>query len=77
MRRRPVDSSVLLSVGYDPERQILEVELATRRVYRYYPVPELVHRRLLQAPSVGQYFNAEIRDHYECVRVDDPLHPHG
>jgi hypothetical protein len=70
MQRRALDSSVLSSVGYDVERQLLEVELRSRRVYVYREVPELVFHRLLRAASPGALFNTEIRDRYDCERVD-------
>ena len=69
MDRRTIGSSLLTSVGYDAEQQALELEFRNGRIYRYFGVPELVHRRLLHAPSLGEFFNAEIRDHYVCERV--------
>jgi hypothetical protein len=69
MERRTIGSSVLVSIGYDADDQILEVAFVNGRVYRYEQVPELVHRRLLNAPSPGAFFNAEIRDHYASERV--------
>jgi lysyl-tRNA synthetase class 2 len=71
MERRPLGSSVLLEAGYDPDDQVLELVFANGRIYRFEQVPELVHRRLLRAPSAGSFFNAEIRDRYPSERVDD------
>ena len=76
MERRPLGSSVLVAAGYDAEQQILELAFANGRVYRYASVPELVHRRLIKAPSAGEFFNAEIRDHYPSERIDAPT-PRG
>ena len=64
-----VDSSLLTSVGYDADAQVLEIEMRGRRVYRYTDVPELVFHRFLKAASLGEFFNAEIRDRYPCERV--------
>jgi hypothetical protein len=69
MRRKPVDSSSLVSVGYDAERTLLEIELVNGRVYRYVDVPEILYRRLLAAPSLGAFFNHEIRDVYAYAEV--------
>ncbi len=69
MRRRPITSSVVGSVGYDRDSQTLEVEFTTGRVYRYLEVPELLYRRLLRAHSAGEFFNAEIRDHFPAERA--------
>lgn len=69
MRRRRVNSSSLLSVGYDPRSQILEIEFHHTGVYQYYGVPGAVFEALLAQDSLGAYFNTNIRDVYQCVRV--------
>lgn len=66
MERQPVTSSNLASVGYDPDSETLEVEFLSGRVYEYYNVPQFIYDRLLEAPSLGQFFNYEIRDSYAC-----------
>lgn len=70
MKRKPVESSSIAALGYDPATMTLEVEFTSGRVYRYFDVPELAARRLMKAPSIGAHFGAEIRDtyHYERVR---------
>jgi hypothetical protein len=68
MRRRPVTSSSLRSLGYDPRSRTLEVEFHNAAVYQYYDVPETVLEEMLAQNSLGAYFNTEIRDVYECVR---------
>ncbi len=62
MDRIPVQSSNLASVGY--EGDILEVEFRNGRIYQYFTVPEWVHRDLMEASSVGTYFNQNIRNAY-------------
>ena len=57
------------SVGYDAQSQILEIEFQSGAVYEYLGVPREVHQGLSIAESKGQYFNSEIRDDYEFVRV--------
>ncbi|MDI3341821.1 MAG: KTSC domain-containing protein [Sphaerobacter sp.] len=70
MRRQAVESSVLRSVGYDRERETLEIEFQPGgRIYQYFGVPEEVYRELLAAPSLGQYFNEKIKGAYPYVRV--------
>lgn len=65
MERQPVSSSNLASVGYDPDSETLEVEfVSTGNVYEYYNVPQFMYDRLLEASSIGQFFNAEIRNAY-------------
>lgn len=64
MRRVPVSSSVLASVGYDGDTALLEIEFTSGDVYRYFAVPPSVHRALLDAASPGAYFNRNISDRY-------------
>lgn len=64
MERQPVSSSNLLSVGYDAESETLEIEFKNSGVYQYFNVPPVVYERLMTANSLGQFFNAEIKDVY-------------
>jgi len=64
MRRIPVRSSVIATVGYDDETAVLEVEFRSGDRYRYFAVPPSVHKALLGADSPGAYFNKHISDHY-------------
>lgn len=64
MRRHPVTSSVLRSVGYDAATALLEIEFTSGDVYRYFAVPPSVHRALMDADSPGAYFNRHISDRY-------------
>jgi len=68
MEREPVNSSNLVSVGYDPNSETLEVEFKGG-VYEYYNVPQFMFDRLMQAGSVGTFFNAEIKNSYACAKV--------
>lgn len=69
MKRQAVDSSNLVSVGYDPENQILEIEFHGGRVYRYSGVPSDVHQALMSASSHGKYFNSHIRGAFSYTQV--------
>ncbi|MBA1275757.1 KTSC domain-containing protein [Stutzerimonas azotifigens] len=57
MARARVESESLRSVGYDPARRVLEVEFQGDGVYRYEDVPPEVVLELLEAESMGTYFN--------------------
>ena len=51
MYRRPVDSSLIRSVGYDLPSSVLEIEFVEGgRVYEYLDVPLSVYSRLMAAP---------------------------
>ena len=69
MQRILVQSSVLKSVGYDAERSTLEIEFHDGTVYRYYGVSAIVHRDLLAAASIGQYYAFFIKTSFRCERV--------
>jgi hypothetical protein len=69
MPREIIDSSAIEAVTYDAARQQLDVELANRRAYRYFGVPTEVYRSFMAAESKGRFYNDEIRDDYEFVRL--------
>ena len=69
MNRIPVNSSNLVSVGYDPDALTLEVEFKNNSVYQYFDVPEVENQQLMQASSKGTYFNANIRDRYRYTKI--------
>jgi hypothetical protein len=64
VKRRPIESSVLRSVGYSPQTAELEIEFRSGDVYRYYAVPPRVYRELIAADSPGAYFNRNISDRF-------------
>lgn len=69
MRRKPVRSSVVRSVGYDPESRTLEVEFHDESRYEYYDVPAAIHRRLMAAESVGAFLNRFVVPGFECRKI--------
>lgn len=64
MKRQPLRSSVVKTVGYDPSTAMLELEFASGDVYRYFAIPPSLHRALLEAESPGAFFNQNISDKY-------------
>ena len=68
MRRKPVDSSAIAAVGYDPENEILEVEFRSGTIYRFFDVPPEIHRDFLETSSKGRFFGREIRGQYDSTR---------
>jgi hypothetical protein len=69
MKRVPVKSSNILSIGYDEENQLLEIEFNTHRVYRYSSVPPHVYAGLMQSESHGKYFLTYINSAYAYIEV--------
>ncbi len=60
----PVESSMIASVGYDPENRILLVLFNTGKAYEYYNLPPDEYKGLLAAVSKGEYMRAHILDAY-------------
>lgn len=69
MNRRPVSSSSVTSVGYDPRTLTLEVEFSDGELYRYFDVPEHDADGLIAAGSIGKYLNEHIKGRYRFARV--------
>jgi hypothetical protein len=69
MRRKPVVSTSLASVGYDQATRTLEVEFRKGRVYQYHDVGAEIFARLMNAESKGRFMNAFIREAYRFTRV--------
>lgn len=69
MRREPVSSSNLRSVGYDPSSNTLEIEFKSGGVYQYSGMPAHVHDSLLRSGSLGKYFANQIKDVYPCAKI--------
>ncbi len=57
MKRVAVASRSLRELGYDPDEQALEVLFHNGSLYRYEQVPAEVVQALLEADSMGRYFN--------------------
>lgn len=64
IKRIPVASSNIASVGYDKEAHILEIEFHHGAIYQYVDVPEKVYEELMSSPSQGAYFMNELKDKY-------------
>ena len=69
MRRQPVTSSTMRSVGYAADQTTLEIEFTSGAVYRYLEVPPAAHAQLLSAESLGAYFNTHIRPAFPFRRM--------
>lgn len=67
----PVKSSHINAVGYSKEDKELFVQFKTGVIYKYLEVGEEVFNELLNAPSIGSFFHAYIKDRFESVRVDN------
>lgn len=75
MQRIPVESSDIVSIGYDPKSRVLEIEFKENRVYQYFDVEPRVYELFLKADSYGEYFYAHINKHYRYERVNEERAP--
>jgi non-canonical purine NTP pyrophosphatase (RdgB/HAM1 family) len=71
MQRIPVDSTDIVSLGYDVKAQTLEIEFKENRVYQYFDVPADVYERFTRTDSYGEFFFANITKHYRYKRIQD------
>ncbi len=69
MQRLPVESSDIVSIGYDPHAQVLEIEFKGGRVYQYADVEQHVYDLFIKADSFGEYFYAQISKRYRYKKV--------
>jgi KTSC domain len=69
MLRQDVDSSELRSVGYKVDAAVLEAEFHSGDVYHYFDVPAELVVELLEAESIGRYFNVHIRSKFRFKQV--------
>lgn len=69
MKRRPVFSTRIKSVGYDPDSQVLEIEFTDNSVYEYDGVPKSKFDGLVGSYSIGKYFEENIKNSYAGNRL--------
>ncbi|MDQ3198852.1 MAG: KTSC domain-containing protein [Verrucomicrobiota bacterium] len=69
IKRVPVTSSNVSSVGYSPKLHALEIEFVRGAIYRFLDVPPRLHRDLLSSNSKGRFIAENIRGRYRFVRI--------
>lgn len=69
MERVPLVSGALLSAGYEPASEELEIEFRGGRIYRYSEVPAGVYEFLLRTKNKGSYVNRMIHGRYPFREV--------
>lgn len=69
MKRKPVQSSSISSIGYDNESQILEIEFKNGSLYHYFDIPQSIFDQLMNASSHGTYLNRTIKGSYNYRRI--------
>jgi hypothetical protein len=69
IRRVPVQSTALASVGYSKRLRALEIEFRNGAVYRYLGIEPGVYDALVKAPSKTRFYDKNIRHKYRSVHV--------
>ena len=69
MKLVPVESNMLLAVGYDAAAKELEAVYFSGAVWRYCDVPRKVYRELLAADSKGGYMHSHVLGVYPEYRL--------
>jgi hypothetical protein len=72
IEREPVESSSLVSIGFDRGARVLEIEFRSGASYRYLEVPPAVFEEMKKASSKGRFFARFIRGKYEFQRLKNP-----
>ena len=68
--QRSVYSSMVESIGYDPETQEMTISWAKGGTSVYSDVPEHVANNAANAPSVGQFIHTQIKPNFPHRRGD-------
>jgi hypothetical protein len=71
VKREKVTSSFIKAIGYDATEKLLEVEFKGRptKVFEYYGVSGKKAQALVEAQSIGQYFNDKILGKFQDSQV--------
>ena len=68
MDRTKVVSNSLLSIGYEPDSELLELEFTNGNIYDLHKVQPYLYMGLMNSDSKDVYFNKYIRDKYEAEK---------
>jgi KTSC domain len=66
----PACSTMAAQVGYDYDREILQIEFNSGSVYQYSQVEPELWEDLQSTDSIGSFYNQEIKGYYPSVRIE-------
>lgn len=69
MKRTPVDSSNISSIGYDEGSNTLEIEFHGGAVYQYFDVPLNIYEGIMEAGSKGRYLVQHVKGHFRFAKA--------
>ena len=65
-----VDSSLIESVGYDPDKMELTINFRLGKAYIYPAITQATFDSMLNAESIGRFFHAHIRKLSGARRIE-------
>jgi hypothetical protein len=69
IKRAPVESTALATVGYSKRLHVLEIEFRNGAIYRYADVAPDVFEALIHARSKARFYDENIRHKYRSLHV--------
>jgi hypothetical protein len=69
MDRKRVSASNIRAVGYDADKQLLEIEFSSGSIVQYSGVSPEVHRRFMSSPSPVSFYQDQIDENFPSKRV--------
>jgi|GEM_PF-278155 len=69
IKREPVVSTNVASIGYSRQLHALEIEFVRGAIYRFLDVPPNLYRQLLASDSKGHFIAKNLCGEYDFVRV--------
>jgi hypothetical protein len=70
MKRKPVTSSNIKSIGYDEINNSLQIEFASGDIYNYFNVSKKEYNSMMNASSIGAYFHKFIKNNYHIRETE-------
>lgn len=67
---QPIASRMAEAVGYDPDRNLLQIEFKSGSVYQYEDVDVATWTALQASDSAGRFFNGRIKGQYRSSQVN-------
>ena len=71
MTRIKIHSNILLSVGYEPDSESLELEFPNNGVYEYHKVHPVIYMGLMHTEAKEAYFDKHIKDKFRYTVIKE------
>lgn len=68
-----VYSTSIEEIDYDEDKKILSVTFWSGATYKYFDVDYFDYEELIDAESIGRFFNQTIKKKYSCEKVEEQV----